>query len=242
MTLLPIKYKVQKNCKGFEDLIKNVEKQYDKAFNKISEIDNKFTKFEQKQSTINEEVSKTKQNSKIDVEVVKQNFNCDKCKFTTESENGLKVHCKTKHANLEYPPYNCEFCEKSFGSESQLKSHLKTHSYSKVIKCENCSFFATNDLSLKVHVGKEHSGDHECGLCGFSAASNEQLKIHLHTCEIYICCASSDETCKTISEIKKHLTEKHKNWLKETIVTHAKISRTNSESVDTKNKKGSTFF
>ena len=160
----------------------------------------------------------------------------------SESETGLNVHFQTKHANLEDPPYDCEFCEKSFGNATQLKSHLKTHSYAEVIKCENCSFFAKNKLSLKVHVGKEHSGDHECGLCGYAAKSNEQLITHLHTCEIFICCASSNDDCKTISEIKKHLKEKHKNWLKETIVTHAKISRTSGQIVDTTNKKGSTFF
>ena len=59
---------------------------------------------------------------------------------------------------------------------------MKTHSYAKVVKCENCTFFGANDLTLQVHVGKEHSGEHDCGMCGFKAENDEQLIIHLHTC------------------------------------------------------------
>ena len=85
-----------------------------------------------------------------------QHYECDQCKFVTESEHGLKVHKKTKHADLEYPPYDCEFCDKSFGTTTLLRSHLKTHSYKEAIKCENCNRFGENKLSLHVHVGRTH--------------------------------------------------------------------------------------
>ena len=86
-----------------------------------------------------------------------------------------------------------------------------------------------------------HSGEFGCGLCGFEAGNLETLEMHLHTSDIYTCCRS-DDTVRTVSEIKKHLKEKHTNWLKDTYVTHAKISRTNSDMVETKNVKGISFF
>ena len=125
----------------------------------------------------------------------KKILKCDKCKFSTESETGLKVHNQRKHKD-------CEFCDETFGTKALLEKHLKIHSFKRVIKCENCSFLATNNLSLNVHEGKVHSGEFGCGLCGFEAGNLETLEMHLHTCEIYTCCRS-DDTVRTVSEIKK---------------------------------------
>ena len=153
----------------------------------------------------------------------------------------MKFHKKRSQHFLEELtfPLNCEFCDKRFNSKNRFETHLKQHSVQRsIIKCENCTYYVTNELSLYVHEGKTHSGDFECGLCGFVAGTLEKLEIHLHTCEIYICC----DICKNISEVKKHLKEKHTNWLKETNITHAKISREDSDLVETKDLKGTTFF
>ena len=101
---------------------------YGETFGKISEIE---TKLEELENISTNEV---------------QHYECDQCKFVTESEHGLKVHKKTKHVDLEYPPYDCEVCDKSFGTTTMLRSHLKTHSYKEAIKCENCSFLGENKL------------------------------------------------------------------------------------------------
>ena len=123
----------------------------------------------------------------------------------------------------------------------QRGKHLKINSFKRVIKCENCSFLATNNLSLNVHEGKAHSGEFGCRLWGFEAGNLETLEMHLHTCEIYTCCRS-DDIVRTVSDIKKHLKEKHASWLNDTYVTHSKISRTDSDMVETKNVKGIYFF
>ena len=172
----------------------------------------------------------------------KQTLKCEKCKFVTESNDGLEVHIQRKHKNLDDPLFDCEFCDKTFKNKEQLEKHLKTHSFKKVFKCENCSFLGSNELCLNVHEGKEHSEEYECGLCDFKAGSLENLETHLHTCEIYTCCHYLDDNCQTVTDIKKHLKEKHTNWLKNTFVTHSKISRTDINLVETKHIKGSTFF
>ena len=172
----------------------------------------------------------------------KQTLKCEKCKFVTDSNDGLEVHIQRKHKNLDDPPFDCEFCDKTFKNKEQLEKHLKTHSFKKVFKCENCSFLGSNELCLNVHEGKEHSEEYECGLCDFKAGSLENLETHLHTCEIYTCCHYLDNNCRTVTDIKKHLKEKHTNWLKDTFVTHSKISRTDINLVETKRIKGSTFF
>ena len=142
---------LEENCKGFENLVKQFEEKCDKALNNISKMDEKYGKTFDKIIEIEAKLEEFDNDSTNEVE----NFECDQCKFVTESEHGLKVHKKTKHANLEYPPYECEFCDKSFGSNTQLKSHLKTHSYKEAIKCENCNFLVKTNLVFMFMWGED---------------------------------------------------------------------------------------
>ena len=66
--------------------------------------------------------------------------------------------------------------------------HLKEHTYKTLkFKCEHCEFLFKDMLSLDVHVERKHSGSSECGSCGFELKSENNLNIHLHTCETFTC-------------------------------------------------------
>ena len=93
-----------------------------------------------------------------------------------------------------------------------MKIHMKTHSYIRPqFKCEECDLICERELTMEVHIGKVHDENFECGLCSFIANSEENLVMHLVTCEIYICDrCDKRELCekqfKTISELKTHYT------------------------------------
>ena len=178
---------LEENQNSLEEAMNKFQVNHKKTVDRMNQMENKLKKMDEKQGTFEKELSKPKNISSVIV-AEKLNLKCDKCKFTTESENGLKVHKQRKHSKLDYPPYDCEFCDETFGTKDLLEKHLKVHSFKKVIKCGNCSFLASNNLSLNVHEGKMHSGDFECGLCGFEAEDNDNLEIHLHTCKTYTCC------------------------------------------------------
>ena len=73
---------------------------------------------------------------------------------------------------------SCDFCE----YKASMEDHLKQHTYKELIfKCEDCDFLVNDILSLDVHVGRKHSGNFECAICGFKAKSEDNLNIHLHT-------------------------------------------------------------
>ena len=49
----------------------------------------------------------------------------------------------------------------------------------------NCEFLAQDELSLKVHYERIHSGYHDCALCAYRAENEESLNSHLFTCETF---------------------------------------------------------
>ena len=58
-------------------------------------------------------------------------FKCSNCKFTTESERGLKVHIKRKHEHLEEEgfPKVSEFCDYVCYIKQNMVDLLKEHSF-----------------------------------------------------------------------------------------------------------------
>ena len=77
---------------------------------------------------------------------------------------------------------------------------------------------------MEVHLGKFHDNNFECGLCGFLANSEDNLNMHLVTCEIYIC-DRCHKRFKTISELKSHYTSDKIVYEKFDKVLHAKVGR-----------------
>ena len=117
-----------------------------------------------------------------------------------------------------------------------MNIHMKTHSYKRAeFKCEECEFCGETELTMDMLLGKMHQENFECGLCGFEALDLEKFKLHLFTCEIFVC-KSCEGRCKTILYIKEHLLDgKHRicndKYYK---VLHAKQGRGNREKVTVK--------
>ena len=71
---------------------------------------------------------------------------------------------------------------------------------------------------MEVHIGKYHTDVFECGICDYIADTEENLDIHLFTCEIYECTGSYGSfpkrpdcnlSGKDLSEMKRHIVENH---------------------------------
>ena len=106
----------------------------------------------------------------------------------------------------------CTFCDFVFSDERQMKKHMGTHSYSLVqYKCDLCEFFMGYDeIDMDVHAAKLHGDKFECGLCEHEAKDNEDLAMHLSTCEYYKCEECGEKIWKFTS-IKEHFLSKHGN-------------------------------
>ena len=165
---------------------------------------------------------------------------CSNCSFTTNSKQGLKIHMRKKHTvqNNTFPS-TCHLCEKQCENSSELKKHLLTHSYKKIkYKCEECEFAGKNEMTMEVHLGKNHSEKYECGLCDLEAGSLENLETHLNTCEVFQCDWDKDkckQRFKTLPDIKKHFVEEHNENCKEYgYLIHLKLDRNDSNEVTEK--------
>ena len=123
-----------------------------------------------------------------------------------------------------------------------MESHLKEHSYRKLtFKCEDCDFLAEDKLSLEVHSGKKHSGNFECGLCGYKGEDIDSLETHIHTCETYTC-KYCEITFQNITDMKSHLSSRHPKHIKHTDIDHIKMDRKNSEKVSINTLPGNYLF
>ena len=175
---------------------------------KANVLDEKFKNLEEKQINLIEESNK--------------NYRCNQCDFTTYYKKGLKIHKKKMHK-----VYTCADCDEIFDKIRDFKVHSYNHSYTNTDKntnkCKNCDFDTDCVDSIEVHVGACRKQNFECGLCGEEFKLLENLEMHLQTCEIYECQSSS---CwlrgVDISEMKKHIREKHSSTTK---LNHLKMDR-----------------
>jgi dimeric dUTPase (all-alpha-NTP-PPase superfamily) len=114
-----------------------------------------------------------------------------------------------------------------------MKKHIKSHSYKNAkLKCHDCDFVGESDITMEVHIGKEHSENFECGLCEFEAPNFENLDIHLNVCEVYQC-GGCEKIFKTIKNVKDHIEKMQYSdgWH---YVYHLKLDRDNANEVSEK--------
>ena len=90
---------------------------------------------------------------------------------------------------------------------------------------------------MDVHTGKYHTDIFECGICEYVAATEEDLEMHIFTCEIYHCTGTYGKFPKAVectmqsknfSEMKRHLEKEHDE---DTTIKHVKISKNNPDEV-----------
>ena len=226
--------------KSLEEIVNNLEKNIkekdgviDALSERLRDLEDKFTNIYIKE--VNSKFTEIDKKLKI-IEETTDNilFKCKECNFSSTTEKGLNIHIKRIHElQTDVIPYpkKCEVCEKDVKSKKEMKIHMKTHSYIRPhFKCEECDFICERELTMEVHIGKVHDESFECGLCSFTANSEENLAMHLITCEIYICAGCDKrELCekrfKTISELKTHYTSDKILFKEFDKVIHAKVGR-----------------
>ena len=252
--------KVEKKLEAFENQVKTLQKALEEKDSKLvnmekemgelrnslkkkeKELDNKINEIdEQRDNLVNETITDLEKSLRG---FEKEIFECDECKFTTESKRGLKVHVKRKHIqNKEEDfPLTCDFCEHRVFDCKGMERHLKQHSYKKLTyKCEDCEYLASDELTLEVHSGKVHSGIFECALCGYQGSDLENLELHLGTCETFEC-KYCNLKLKNVGEVENHLEKVHPKHQKHTDILNTKMSRKNSETVSQRTWTGSSLI
>lgn len=84
-------------------------------------------------------------------------------------------------------PFACNYCDYGGKSQSDLCKHLRTHLSEPQHKCTHgdCSFTTRTELSLKMHISKEHKkvelSRYCCHMCEKTYARGATLTRHLFT-------------------------------------------------------------
>ena len=200
--------------KNEEDDVSKLEKKVEALAKKIEEYD------KSNRATFS--------NLENNIEEVKNKFKCEKCKFSTTSEHGLKTHMTKKHKKkdvIKSFPHQCTLCDKVLKDLKEYKKHMSMHSYKYVLyQCGICDFTGVCEIDMEVHLAKIHGDNFECGLCDFEAKDLENLEIHLLTCEMFKC-GICDKRIFQLSNLKKHFQDNHESSEKKRNVTHIKPYR-----------------
>ena len=96
-------------------------------------------------------------------------------------------------------------------------------------------------LNLQVHIGRQNSGNFECGLCDYVGNTLENLETHHLTCEVYTC-KWCKESFYNLNNVKDHLKAKHMKHLRNTEVEHIKMDKKDFENVTIKTWKADYLF
>lgn len=167
------------------------------------------------------------------VEVEESLFKCDQCDYETKSEKGLNIHKKRKHTIKTI----CDICDQQFNSVRDMKIHKFTHSYTSKgdigQTCDKCNYTCDTMESMEVHLGKCKVEEFECGLCETKFKTEEDVDLHLTTCEVYECgeCFLRD---KILEEMKKHVKFEHETEVFCQCLHHLKMDRDDKQKVNFK--------
>ncbi|XP_037540316.1 putative transcription factor Ovo-like 1a [Nematolebias whitei] len=117
-------------------------------------------------------------------------FVCQICQKTFQFQRMLNRHVKCHN---ETKRHLCSFCGKGFNDTFDLKRHVRTHTGVRPYKCTLCDKAFTQRCSLESHMKKIHSVTlkyaykerrnklYVCEECGHTAATQDELLLHLHT-------------------------------------------------------------
>ncbi|CAJ1085815.1 putative transcription factor Ovo-like 1a [Xyrichtys novacula] len=117
-------------------------------------------------------------------------FVCQICQKAFQYQRMLNRHIKCHN---ETKRHLCSFCGKGFNDTFDLKRHVRTHTGVRPYKCTLCDKAFTQRCSLESHMKKIHSVTlkyaykerrnklYVCEECGHTAATQDELLIHLHS-------------------------------------------------------------
>ena len=99
--------------------------------------------------------SQNRDESWIESNQSKKQFQCDICLKNFSKKAYLKVH---RRVHTGEKPYACEFCEKRFSHRVSLKHHKMIHTGEKPYQCELCNESFRRRQQLVLHQ-RRHSGE-----------------------------------------------------------------------------------
>ena len=156
---------MEKKFEAFENRIELLKKT-------VVDKEQEISFLEQKLNTIENSFDTKLKALETKIKTSLNRFKCDKCDFSTISENGLKTHNTKKHKDKiqiseDIFPKQCSVCDLLLNNKKEMAKHMRTHSYKFVqYQCEHCDFIGGEEIDMEVHIAKLH-GDMwivDCGL------------------------------------------------------------------------------
>ena len=178
---------------------------------------------------------------------------CKECNFATAFATSMYTHNKIhlREKGLEKTEndipivFKCEHCSKVFNTVNYLQEHTRRIHENKPDQrvCEQCGLVCTSRTNLRRHKARSHPTDssRQCKTCGYMAADNSGLQIHLrvheepnficrfcakavkskqslqahersHTGENPFKCDICSYVCKSSSVLRKHIVLQHEKY------------------------------
>ena len=168
-------------------VVKDMKINYEKAVEENNELRNKFDEQTDIIKHLQEQCGIDDDEDDVEEVPVQRNLMdknksghlCLTCNFRFTSNNGLEQHIQEKHTEL-----SCNYCEKSFRTKREANNHM-----------DHCEQLGTEAI--------------ECNNCNKKFVRWGSKKHKCQPPQKQIACKTCDRMFKTISELKKHITDEH---------------------------------
>eukprot|EP00095_Tigriopus_kingsejongensis_P005421 maker-scaffold986_size73214-snap-gene-0.11 protein:Tk05421 transcript:maker-scaffold986_size73214-snap-gene-0.11-mRNA-1 annotation:"hypothetical protein BRAFLDRAFT_113980" len=99
----------------------------------------------------------------------KKSYKCDHCEYESLTQNGIDNHVTIEHVKLSQErSRNCRLCSYKTNVALDLFEHMfRDHNLSEV-KCDDCSFTASNSWELNDHAETHEVKGFQCDQCEYT--------------------------------------------------------------------------
>lgn len=145
-------------------------------------------------------------------------YYCMQCHYSTNNSVEYNNHMNEHSTVLQV----CPICSYTSASKTMFSRHIRKHREEKKFRCHICDYRAKHNMSLIYHLKSHDSANLEsvkrgfkCKKCGFQSDVKATLLKHVRLCSTgvkkYSCDKCVYET-KRWSDLKRHLTRRHKEF------------------------------
>ena len=118
--------------------------------------------------------------------------------------------------------FSCTQCPSQFGIKEHFVNHLKSHEESEggefKLKCDKCEFVCQREITLSKHINTKHAEENSETEYDYMREDNDFFQVEIVENEAVYACNMCDEGFDTMDEIKKHISDMHKEIISDILM------------------------
>ena len=137
--------------------------------------------------------------------VKKEEFNCDKCNFKTNSNRNIRTHKRTTHDNIQN---KCNQCSQIVNSNQSLLLHIRQNHGVK-LDCDKCAFKTKSPMIMRQHKRRLHMTLIKCDECPREFKTKTEVTTHKKSHKVSFKCEHCEFAAISRRALNIHIDKDH---------------------------------